>query len=137
MGNKTPAQMFALAFGVVYVAIGLIGFAVTGFDHFASGAQPGEKLLLFAINPLHNVAHFGVGALLLFGSSKHDTAKSINLMVGVVYLLLAILGVAGVLVDDLINNNSADTFLHFATAALAIFFGTVGASQRTGAARTA
>lgn len=128
--------MFGLAFGIVYVAIGLIGFAVTGFDNFASGAEPGEKLLLFAINPLHNVAHLGVGVLLLIGSGRHETAKSINLVVGVVYLLLGILGLAGVLVNDLINNNSADTFLHLATAALGIYFGTVGAA-RTPGARTA
>ena len=136
VGNKTPAQMFALAFGIVYIVVGLVGFAITGFDNFADNAEPGEKLILFAINPLHNVAHLGVGALLLIGSSKHDTAKSVNLVVGIVYLLLGILGVAGVLVNELINNNSADTFLHFATAALAIYFGTVGAAAMPGASRT-
>lgn len=134
-GNRTPAQLFGLAFGVVYLVVGLVGFAITGFDQFAS--QTDEKLLLFAINPLHNVAHLGVGALLLFGSSRHETAKSINLMVGVVYLLLGILGLAGgVVVEDLLNNNSADTFLHLATAALAIYFGTAGAAALPGA-RTA
>lgn len=129
--------MFALVFGVVYLVVGLVGFAITGFDNFASNAEPGEKLILFAINPLHNIAHLGVGILLLVGSSKHDTAKSVNLMVGIVYLLLGILGVAGVLVNDVINNNSADTFLHFATAALAIYFGTAGAATLPGGTRTA
>lgn len=130
--------MFALAFGIVYLVVGLVGFAITGFDNFASDADPGEKLLIFAINPLHNVAHLGVGALFLVGSSKHDTAKSVNLMIGIVYLLLGILGLAGgVVVEDLLNNNSADTFLHLGTAALAIYFGTAGAAARPGAARTA
>jgi hypothetical protein len=135
VGDKTPAQLFALAFGVVYLVVGLVGFAITGFDDFAS--QTSEKLLVFAINPLHNVAHLGVGALLLIGSGRHETAKSINLTVGIVYLLLGILGLAGgVVVEDLLNNNSADTFLHLATAALAIYFGTAGATQ-TSRARTA
>lgn len=135
-GTRTPAQLFGLAFGIVYLVVGLVGFAITGFDNFAS--ETDEKLLVFAINPLHNVAHLGVGALLLIGSGRHDTAKSINLVVGIVYLLLGILGLAGgVVVEDLLNNNSADTFLHLATAALAIYFGTAGASTMPGAARTA
>ena len=135
MGNRTPAQLFALAFGVVYLVVGLVGFAITGFDNFAG--QTDEKLLIFAINPLHNVAHLGVGALLLIGSSRHETAKSINLMVGIVYLLLGILGLAGgAVVEDVLNNNSEDTFLHLATAALAIYFGTAGAAALPGAART-
>jgi hypothetical protein len=131
-GNRSNAQLFALGFGVVYLAVGLIGFAITGFDDFAKESD--KSLLIFDINPLHNIAHLGVGALLLAGSRSHDAAKSINLMVGVVYLLLAILGFAGgILIEDLLNNNMADTFLHLATAALAIFFGTAGA---TAGART-
>ncbi|HEX2057076.1 MAG TPA: DUF4383 domain-containing protein [Actinomycetota bacterium] len=133
--TRTPAQLFGLAFGIVYLVVGLVGFAITGFDNFAS--ETDEKLLVFAINPLHNVAHLGVGALLLVGSAKHETAKSINLVVGLVYLLLGILGLAGgVVVEDLLNNNAADTWLHIATAALAIYFGTAGAA-RLPTARTA
>ena len=128
--------MFALAFGVVYLVVGLVGFAITGFDDFAKDTA--EKLIVFQINPLHNIAHLGVGALLLVGSSRHETAKSVNLVVGIVYLLLGILGLAGgVVVEDLLNNNSADTFLHLATAALAIYFGTAGAASMPGASRTA
>lgn len=127
--------MFALVFGVVYLVVGLVGFAVTGFDQFAS--ETNEKLIVFALNPLHNIAHIGVGALLLIGSSRHETAKSMNLLVGAVYLLLAILGFAGVLVDEILSVNSADNFLHVATAALALYFGTAGAAAMPGAARTA
>lgn len=131
-GNRSNAQLFALAFGVVYIAVGLIGFAITGLNDFAS--ESGATLLVFDINPLHNIAHLGVGALLLAGSRSHDAAKSINLVVGIVYALLGVLGLAGgILVEDLLNNNTADTFLHLGTAALAIFFGTAGA---TAGART-
>lgn len=126
--------MFGLVFGVVYLVVGLVGFAVTGFDHFA--AETNEKLIVFALNPLHNIAHIGVGALLLVGSARHETAKSMNLLVGVVYLLLAILGFAGVLVDEILSVNSADNFLHVATAALAIYFGTAGAAAMPGAGTT-
>ncbi len=92
-GMRSPAQMFGLAFGVVYIAVGLVGFAITGFDDFAS--ESGKELLVFAINPLHNIAHIGVGALLLAGSRTHDAAKTMNLLVGIVYALLGVLGLAG------------------------------------------
>ena len=129
-GNRSNAQLFALAFGVVYLAVGLIGFAITGFDDFAKESD--KSLLIFDINPLHNIAHIGVGALFFLGSRSHEAAKSINLVIGIVYGLLGILGLAGgILVEDLLNNNSADTFLHLGTAALAIFFGTAGATSST------
>lgn len=134
MSDKTPAQMFALVFGVVYLVVGLVGFAITGLEDFASESE--KSLLIFDINPLHNIAHLGVGALFLVGSRSHDAAKPVNLVIGIVYLLLGVLGLAGVLVDDLINNNTADTFLHLGTGALAIFFGTAGAAAPAGRSRT-
>ncbi|MFN2586743.1 MAG: DUF4383 domain-containing protein [Actinomycetota bacterium] len=129
-GTRSNAQVFALAFGVAYLAVGLIGFAITGLNDFAKESD--KSLLIFDINPLHNIAHIGVGALLLAGSRSHDAAKSTNVIVGAVYLLLALLGFAGgILVEDLLNNDMVDTFLHLGTAALAIFFGTVGATAGT------
>ncbi len=122
--DRTPAQMFALVFGVVYLAIGLIGFAVTGFDQFAANTD--ETLIVFQVNPLHNIVHLAIGALLLAGSRAHDSAKTVNTVVGAVYLLVAILGFAGVVVDELINNNAADNFLHLGSGALALYFGLAG-----------
>ena len=121
---KTPGQLFALVFGAVYVLVGILGF----FDPLVDDQ---DKLLgIFGITPLHNVAHLAVGALLLFGSRAPDTARMVNLVVGVVYLLLGVLGLFGILIEDGqaidLNNNAADTVLHFATAALALYFGTAG-----------
>ncbi len=122
--TKTPGQLFALVFGAVYVLIGILGF----IDPLVSSD---DKLLgIFGISALHNVAHLAVGALLLIGSRAPDTARMVNLVVGVVYLLLGVLGLFGILIEsgqaiDL-NNNAADTVLHFATAALALYFGTAG-----------
>lgn len=121
--DKTPAQMFALVFGVVYLLVGILGFILA--------PDEGDKLLgVFQVNMLHNIAHLGVGALLLFGSRAHATAKQFNLIVGVLYGLLTILGLANVVIDapdGLLDANDADDFLHLATAVLAIYFGTAGA----------
>ena len=130
---KTPAQLFALVFGVVYVLVGIVGFAVTGFDNFAA-AKEVEKLILFQINPLHNIVHIAIGALWIGASKTHASAKSTNLLIGVVYGLVALLGFLKVdFAYDLLNLNDADNFLHLASAALALYFGTAGAA---GPART-
>jgi hypothetical protein len=119
--------MFALVFGAVYLLIGILGFVVTGFDGFAAESY-NEKLIVFPVNPLHNIVHLAIGAVWLGASSRHATAKSANLGVGVAYALVAVLGFAGVLNFLAIRDAaSADNWLHVATAVLAIYFGTAGA----------
>lgn len=131
--NRTPAQLFALVFGIVYLAVGLVGFAVTGFDNFA-GKTFDEELIIFAVNPLHNIVHLGLGAVWIGAAAKHATAKSANMLLGVVLLLVFVLGMAGVLEFLAIKDaGAADNYLHIATAALALYFGSVGAE---GPART-
>ncbi len=133
--TKTPGQLFALVFGAVYVLVGILGF----IDPLVNNQ---DKLLgIFGISTLHNIAHLAVGALLLIGSRAPDTARMVNLVVGVVYLLLGVLGLFGILIEsgealDL-NNNAADTGLHFATAALALYFATAGSGVASRTATTA
>ena len=122
---KTPAQMFGLVFGAVYVLVGLAGFLVA--DAF-TGGQASDKLIVFPVNHMHNIVHLLIGAVLLFGSSRADLAPKANLGVGIVYALVAVLGFIGVVTPELINDRGvADDFLHLATAILAIYFGTAGA----------
>jgi hypothetical protein len=125
---KTPGQLFGLVFGAVYVLVGLVGFI--------GPLVSDDKLLgMFGINPLHNVAHLAVGALLLFGSTSPSLARTVNIGVGAVYLLLGVLGIAnGVIVEDLLNNNAADTGLHLLTGALALYFGFAGSGVRAATA---
>jgi hypothetical protein len=123
--ERTPAQGFALAFGVAYLAIGVLGFAVTGWDRFFS--DTGEKLAIFELNPFHNVVHLLLGIAWLVSSDDHARAKLVNLAFGVAYALVGFLGVFGVL-DSILAANSADHGLHFVSAALALYFGTFGAA---------
>ena len=134
--GKTPAQTFALVFGAVYLLVGLGGFVVTGFDNFA-GKTYDDVFILFPVNPLHNIVHIGVGALWLGSAAKHASAKSVNMLIGVVYALVVVLGFAGVLKFLAIENaSSADNFLHIVSAALALYFGSGGA-EGTSPPRTA
>jgi hypothetical protein len=114
--GKTPGQLFALVFGVVYLLVGLLGFVMDPI------------LGIFEVNVLHNIAHLAVGALFLVGSGSPSMAKTVNLIVGVVYLLLAVLGFAGILVEDLLDANASDHVLHLVTGAAALYFGTAGAT---------
>jgi hypothetical protein len=128
-GARTPAQVFALVFGVVYLLVGIIGFAVTGFDNFASD-NPNEwdDLIIFSLNPLHNVVHIAVGALWIGASRTHAAAKSVNVLIGAAYGLLFVLGLTGILEFLAIEDAAEpDNYLHLATAALALYFGTAGA----------
>lgn len=133
-GARTPAQMFGLVFGAVYVLVGIAGFFVS--SKFV-GEAPDDKLLFFPVNHMHNIVHILIGGALLFGASRADLAKTVNLGVGIVYALVAVLGFIGVVTPDLINDQGvADDFLHLATAILAIYFGTAGANSPAPSAPT-
>ncbi|MDQ3771727.1 MAG: DUF4383 domain-containing protein [Actinomycetota bacterium] len=129
--DKTPGQLFALVFGAVYVLIGILGMFIT------TSVDETGTLIVFDVNLIHNIVHFAVGALLLVGSRTAAGAKTVNLIIGVVYLLLALLGFleVGFLVDLLTEINLADNLLHLVTGAAALYFGTAGAGVGTTTAR--
>jgi hypothetical protein len=123
----TPAQRFAAVFGVVYVLVGLAGFAITGFSEFAGHQH--HTLLIFAVNPLHNVIHLVLGVAWLAAAPRHRTARLADLAIGVVLGLVTVLGFVGV--TDMLGMSGfadPDNFLHLATATLALYFGSVAAS---------
>jgi len=67
-------RTFGYVFGGTYVLVGLVGFAVTGGIGFA--ASQGKNLIFFGVNPLHNLVHIAVGALLLIGAPGRDEAQA-------------------------------------------------------------
>ena len=121
---RTPGQTFALVFGVVYLIIGVVGFLSTGFENFAADST--DQLIIFGINPLHNIVHILIGAMWVAGARTAASAKQVNMIIGVAYLLVALLGIFGLL-DSLINNNGADVVLHLVSGAAALYFATAGA----------
>lgn len=129
--SGSPNRLLAAVFGVVYLLVGLLGFAVTGLASFAG--TEGDSLLGFEVNPLHNIVHLLIGALLLASSRAVSTAKGANTAVGVVYLLVGILGLF--LLDSTANIlalNSADNVLHLASAIVLLGVG-LSADKRVAA----
>lgn len=98
-------KTYALVLGVILLLVGVVGFA---FE---------DTLLWFGINSVHNWVHIlsGILALIAGWAAGGSYARTYNQVFGIVYLLVAILGLAGVVfVMDLLNLNTADNLLHLA-----------------------
>jgi hypothetical protein len=121
--RTSPNRLVATVFGAIYLLVGLLGFAVTSGVGFA--ATEGANLIIFEVNPLHNVIHLAIGAALLFAGLRGTAiARSVNATVGAVYLLVGVLGLF--LLNSPLNIialNGADNVLHLASAVLLLGVG--------------
>ncbi|MGX5695579.1 DUF4383 domain-containing protein [Agromyces soli] len=117
-------RIVATVFGAVYLLVGLLGFTVTSGVGFVA-TDGGLLLGVFAVNPLHNVAHLLIGgALLAAGLIGVGAAKTVNVVVGAAYLLLGIVGffLAGT-AANVLALNTPDHFLHLASAVVLLGVG--------------
>ncbi|POH60520.1 DUF4383 domain-containing protein [Arthrobacter glacialis] len=133
--RTSPNRLLATVFGAVYLVVGIWGFFVTsGIGFFAT---EGRNVIVFEVNPLHNIIHLAIGAaLLLAGLSNVRAAKAMNSTVGAVYLLVGIVGLflPGTALN-IIALNGAGNVLHLGSAFVLL---AVGLSQdRAVAARIA
>jgi glucose uptake protein GlcU len=108
-GARTINMTVAAVFGAIYTLVGLAGFFVS--DTFAE--QDDNTLLGFEVNHLHNIVHLLIGVALLAASRRHAAARSANLTIGAVYLVLGVLGpFIQDTAADVIALNGADHVLH-------------------------
>ena len=133
--NTSPNRIVGGIFGAVYLLVGLLGFAVTGGVGFIA-TKGGLLLGLFAVNPLHNIVHLLIGAVLLFAAiAGVRAAKGANGTVGFVYLLV---GIVGFFIADTAANilalNTADHVLHLASALVLIVVSLAADREVSGAA---
>jgi hypothetical protein len=134
--SSSPNRLLATVLGAVYLLVGLAGFVVTSGVGFA--ATEGENLLLFEVNPLHNVVHLGIGAALLLASRSVSAAKAVNVTVGAVYLLVGVVGLFLVgTAANIIALNGADNVLHLGSAILLLGVGLAADKQAAPRAVTA
>src|SRR4051812_38572547 len=116
-GTARPwPQLLALVFGAVYLLVGIVGFFVTGFDDFAGNGQ-NEMLLVFMINPLHNIVHIVIGVAGLLLARTLAGARSYGWLLAVGYGAAFIYGLIALGESwDFLNLNAADNVLHLLTA---------------------
>ena len=116
-----PSQMIALAVGIAYTAVGLLGFAVTGFDDFAAH-DTGETLLGFELNPLHNIVHLIIGLAGLAMWRTLTSARAYGWALAIGYGATFVYGLFAVDEDDInfLSLNQADNWLHLASTLLGL-----------------
>lgn len=122
--SRSPNRVLGVFFGGVYLLIGLLGFTVTGsVDFFATDG--GLLAGILEVNIFRNVTHLVIGsALLLAGLSNIPAARTVNLTVGGLFLLLGLAGLF--LVGSPFNYlavNSAGNVLLFASAVVLLAVG--------------
>lgn len=120
------AKTFGMLFGIVFLAVGILGF-VPGVTTTGADGMP-MLLGIFMVNTVHSIVHIASGVVFLLASMSGAAAASLWFkLFGAIYAVVAILGFMtpnGMLLG-LISNNPADTWLHvvLAVAMLAIGFG--------------
>lgn len=118
----TRNQLFAYASAVIYLAAGFIGFAVTGFADFTGHHH--AKIVILAVNPLHNVIHVVLGLIWLGAALIPSITRKVNVALGIGLLGAFALGVSGL--AGFVNIHSVgepDNYLHLIYGALSIFVG--------------
>ncbi|CAA7619415.1 DUF4383 domain-containing protein [Magnetospirillum sp. UT-4] len=124
-------RYFALVMGVVFLAIGILGFVPGVLMPPEAGpplvVEAGHGVLfgLFPVNVLHNIVHlaFGVWGVVVWRSFVPSRAYA--RAVAVVYAVLTVMGLIPVLdtVFGLVPIHSHDIWLHGAITLVAAYFG--------------
>ena len=114
--DRTPAQLYALLFGIVLLAIGILGFIAD--SSFGTGSDvEGSDFIIIEVNGWHIIVHILSGLLGLALARRRDTARAYALGFGAVYLVVTIWGfITGDQVLWLIPVDAADNVLHLLIA---------------------
>lgn len=97
---------FCIVAGVIFIAIGVWGFI------------SGDRVLIFHVNPAHNIVHITSGALAVAcGLIGNVASRTYAILFGMVYGAVSILGFAGYPpLVELLHLNDADNVLHLFVA---------------------
>src|SRR5215203_7279130 len=134
--RRTPAQWYCLLAGLSLLLAGVFGFVSDSSFDTGDGVQ-GDLFLGFEVNAIHNLIHVASGLVLLVASPKRASARAVALAFGLVYGLVAIIGlIDGEDVLGVIPINSADNLLHIALAALGILTGLISRNDDRGRGST-
>jgi hypothetical protein len=128
---RTPAQLYALLFGIVLLAVGILGFIAD--SSFGTGSDvDGSDFIIFEVNGWHNIVHILSGLLGLALARRRDTARAYALGFGAVYLVVTIWGfITGDQVLWLIPVDAADNVLHLLIAVTGLAAGLASRQEPT------
>ena len=132
MRDRSPIQSVALAVGLVFLLVGILGFVpgiTSNYDdlQFAGHGSDAQLLGIFDTSVLHNVVHllFGIAGIVL--SKTWDGARAFLVGGGAIYVVLFVYGAVfhGEKGGNWIPVNWADNVLHLALGAGMIGLGVV------------
>ncbi len=125
--RKSPAQVYALVFGLALLLAGIIGFFYTAdFSTGDATKDPANRdalIGLFDVNGWHNVVHILSGVLGLALAGSWRGAKLYAWGFGLTYLVVTVWGFVigdGESILGLIPVNTEDNLLHLAISLLGI-----------------
>src|SRR2546430_1703277 len=101
----------AMAFGIVLLLVGILGLLSAGGMSMGVD-QPAMILGIFPVNLLHNVVHLAFGVWGIVASRSFARAKMYAQAGGVIFLVLAVCGLALPNTFGLLPNGGADVWLH-------------------------
>ena len=139
MPDKSLAAGASLLIGGAYVAVGIVGFFITGFGNFLT--DTGDTLLFgFAsINPMHNLVHVLIGAFLIAMTRFSSATTEGALMgVGLFYIVAFVIGVSAPDNLTIIAMNGAgdgENLVHIVTGVTALTAGLISSARSEAAAR--
>jgi len=113
MQQRSPAQLYALVFGVVLVGAGIVGFFYSA--DFDSPGDVDAVLGILDVNGWHNVVHIVTGLLGLAVIGNYAYARTYAYGLGAVYIAVAIWGFIvgdGGQILSIIPVNTEDNVLH-------------------------
>lgn len=101
----SPAQLYALVFGVVLVALGIAGFfwSASFATGTGAGVEQGFVLGILAVNGWHNVVHVVTGLVGLAVARDRAASRAYALGLGVLYLVITLLGFIATTNDTLLG----------------------------------
>jgi hypothetical protein len=138
MESRMTQRTFAFIIGIVFLAIGVLGFVpalltppptrapdlvITAFEGYLFG--------IFPVNYFMNLAHMAIGAWGIAASRRTGGARAYAKTLAVICAAFAIVGITPALntLFGLVPFYGNDVWLHAATAVAAAFFGWVWKSE--------
>ena len=138
MQERSPAQLYALLFGVVLVVAGIIGFFYS--SDFGSPGKVDGVLGILDVNGWHNLVHIATGLLGLAAAGSYVYSRQYAFGLGAVYVVIAIWGFVignGDSILGFIPVNTEDNFLHLLIGVAGIGAGAATATEPAPSTTTA
>lgn len=117
--GRTNVQKAALAFGVVFLLVGVMGFipgVTSNYDQLSFAGHHSEAKLLgiFQVSALHNIVHLLFGIAGIAFARTVSAARNYLIWGGVVYALLLLYGlfIGHDSAANFVPLNTADNWLH-------------------------